>query len=238
MTASRQLSYAVLGAVTSLAAPAGLLLLRLASGSAGSIVDELVLNRVTYAYVFAASAIALTIFGYAMGRQADVLHRLATTDPLTGLLNRRAIDERLQHEHGRAQRYGLPLSLLLIDLDGLKRVNDTSGHAAGDQVIRGAAQAIRGTLRASDYGGRWGGDEFLIVAPHTSRESARRLAERVAAHVANRARTGSVTATACVGVATFEGGGAAVTARSLIEAADRALYDAKESGRSTVSSST
>jgi diguanylate cyclase (GGDEF)-like protein len=170
----------------SMAVPAGLLLLRLASGAALSIYSDLALNSLTYAYVTAASVVATTSFGYSIGCRADVLQALATTDPLTGLLNRRAIERQIQVEWERARRYGLPLSLLMIDLDGLKRVNDGGGHSAGDRVLRGAAAAISCTLRASDFGGRWGGDEFVILAPHTARESARQLAERVAARISQR----------------------------------------------------
>jgi diguanylate cyclase (GGDEF)-like protein len=241
MSSSHRVSYSLLGAVISLGAPAGLLVVRVASGSAASITDELIVNRLTYAYVLTASALAFSIFGYFIGRQTDVLRTLATTDPLTGLMNRRAMGDRLQHEHERAKRYGMPLSVLLIDLDGLKRVNDVGGHAAGDRVIRGAAAAIKHTLRATDYGGRWGGDEFVIIAPHSSRESARMLAERVAVAIANRARVDKLAATASIGVATFEHRDhdrkTNTSPLSLVEEADRALYAAKDSGRSRVKAS-
>jgi diguanylate cyclase (GGDEF)-like protein len=240
MPPPHRLSYSLLGAVISLGAPAGLLVLRIAYGSAPSITDELSANRLTYAYVLIASALAFSIFGYFIGRQADALRTLATTDPLTGLLNRRAMSDRLQHEYERAKRYGPALSVLLIDLDGLKRVNDAGGHAAGDRAIRGAASAIRHTLRATDYGGRWGGDEFIVIAPHSSRESARMLAERVAVAIANRARTDKLAVTASVGVASFDHldeHTIATTPLSLVEEADRALYAAKDSGRSRVKAS-
>jgi diguanylate cyclase (GGDEF)-like protein len=238
MALSRRLSYAILGAVTSATVPLGLLLLRMAAGSTSSIVDELTLNRVIYAYVCVASAIASTSFGYAIGRQADELHRLATTDSLTELLNRRAMEDLLQREHGRAKRYGLPLSLLLIDLDGLKRINDLGGHGAGDQALRKAAKVIRSTLRDSDYGGRWGGDEFVILAPHTPPDSAHRLAERVAFRIATRSSTDRLRTTASIGVATLHRDRpTATTANALVEEADRALYDAKHGGRNRVRAS-
>jgi two-component system cell cycle response regulator len=238
MAVSRRLSYAVFGLITSLSAPAGLFLLRLGSGSADSVAGDLTLNRVTYAYVFVASAVAFAVFGYVIGRQTDVLGRLATTDPLTGLLNRRAADEQLQHEYARARRYGSPLAVLLIDLDGLKGINDLRGHAAGDRVLRGAATAIGQSLRGSDYGARWGGDEFLVLAPHTSRAAACRLAARIATQITTRARADRLTATASIGLATVERDNATpATPRSLVEDADRALYDAKESGRSRIKAS-
>src|SRR6478735_6885923 len=191
--------YTLAGATTSIVVPTGLLLLRLLSGSAVSMHDELWFNGLTYAYVSIASAIAVTSFGYAIGGRADDLRTLATTDPLTNLLNRRAIESRLQFEWERARRYGLPLSLLMIDLDGFKRVNDLGGHAAGDRVLRGAATAITSTLRASDYGARWGGDEFMIVAPHTTRQAARQLADRVARRIAQHGWSDDVATTASIG---------------------------------------
>jgi two-component system cell cycle response regulator len=240
MSSSHRLSSALLGAVISLGAPAGLLIVRVASGSATSITDELLVNRLTYEYVLVASALAFSMFGYFIGRQADALRTLATTDPLTGLMNRRAMTDRLHHEYERAKRYGLPLSVLVIDLDGLKRVNDAGGHAAGDRAIRGAAAAIKQTLRATDYGGRWGGDEFVVIAPHSPRGSARMLAERVAAAIATRGRADRLAATASVGVATFDhldDNARVRTPLSLVEEADRALYAAKDSGRSRVKAS-
>ena len=222
----------------SMAVPAGLLLLRLASGAALSIYTDLALNSLTYAYVTAASVVATTAFGYSIGCRADVLQALATTDPLTGLLNRRAIERQIQVEWERARRYGFPLSLLMIDLDGLKRVNDTCGHSAGDRVLRGAAAAISCTLRASDFGGRWGGDEFVILAPHTARESARQLAERVVARISQREWSNRVTTTASIGIVTLERGTSEETMpETLIDEADRALYAAKEGGRSRVMAS-
>jgi len=222
----------------SIAVPAGLLLLRLASGAAASIYGDLTVNGLTYAYVTVASAAFVTAFGYAIGCRADVLHKLATTDPLTGLLNRRAIEQRMQVESQRAQRYGLPLSLLMIDLDGLKRVNDQGGHSAGDRALRRAAAAISCTLRASDFGGRWGGDEFVILAPHTSRQAARQLAERVAQRISTREWPNRTTTTASIGIVTLEEGASeqAIPA-TLIDEADRALYAAKAGGRARVMAS-
>ena len=224
--------YTIAGAITSVVVPGGLLLLRLASSSSGSIHDELIGSGLTYAYVSLASAIAVMAFGYSIGGQADALRTLASTDPLTNLLNRRAIESRLQAEWERARRYGLPLSLLMIDLDGFKRVNDLGGHAAGDRVLCGAATAITSTLRASDYGARWGGDEFMIVAPHTTRQAARQLADRVARRIAQHGWSDRVATTASIGIVTLERGAleGAAPAR-LIDEADRALYAAKDMSR-------
>jgi diguanylate cyclase (GGDEF)-like protein len=226
--------YAAAGALTAFAAPAGLLGVRLASGSTGSIAREIAGDHLTYAAVFVASAAAGATFGYWVGSHADHLQTLAATDPLTRLPNRRAIEGQLQREHVSAARYGVPLSVLLIDVDGLKRVNDQGGHAAGDRLLRNTAAAIRQTLRGSDYGGRWGGDEFLILAPHTAGDAARR---RIARRMSST-RTVRATATASIGVATFEPELPVEAAPlALIEEADRALYEAKKAGRGRVCAS-
>jgi diguanylate cyclase (GGDEF)-like protein len=236
---SCRLRYTLAGAAMSVAVPAGLLLLRLASGATTSISSDLILNSLTYGYVTIASAIAVSVFGYYIGCRADVFRTLATIDPLTGLLNRRAIEHQIQLESQRARRYQLPLSLLMIDLDGLKRINDHGGHSAGDRVLRGAGTAISATLRASDFGGRWGGDEFVILAPHTSRQAARQLAERVAQRISTREWPSRVTTTASIGIVTLERGASEETVpiATLIDEADRALYAAKAGGRSCVMAS-
>jgi len=221
------------GAIASIVIPAGLLLLRLLSGPISSVHDELIANGLTYAYVSIASAIAVTLFGYMIGRSTDVLRQLATTDPLTNLLNRRAIENRLESEWQRARRYGLPLSLLMIDLDGFKRVNDLGGHAAGDRVLRAAATAIRSTLRGSDYGARWGGDEFMILAPHTTRNAAAQLADRISRRISQHGWNDRLATTASIGIVTLEHGTFEDAEPShLVDEADRALYAAKDTSRS------
>jgi diguanylate cyclase (GGDEF)-like protein len=168
-----------------------------------------------------------------IGRHIEVLRQLATTDPLTSLLNRRAIENKLEFEWERARRYGLPLSLLMIDLDGFKRVNDLGGHAAGDRALRAAATAIRSTLRGSDYGARWGGDEFMILAPHTTRNAAVQLAERVSRRIGQHGWNDRLATTASIGIVTLERGEfEAIEPSHLVDEADRALYAAKDISRS------
>ena len=233
MSLPSRIPSAVGGATASVVVPAGLLLLRLASEPIASLHDELIRNGPTYAYVSFASAIAVTVFGYMIGRSTEVLRQLATTDPLTNLLNRRAIENRLESEWQRARRYGLPLSLLMIDLDGFKRVNDLGGHAAGDRVLRAVATAIRSTLRGSDYGARWGGDEFMILAPHTTRNAAVQLAERVSSRIGQHRWNDRLATTASIGVVTLERGEFEdIEPSRLVDEADRALYAAKDTSRS------
>jgi diguanylate cyclase (GGDEF)-like protein len=105
--------------------------------------------------------------------------RQARTDSLTGIANRRALDERLLAEMRRARRYGRPLSVVLCDVDGFKAVNDTLGHAAGDAFLRTLARRLQGAVRQTDLVGRWGGDEFAVVCPETDLAAAARLGRKL-----------------------------------------------------------
>lgn len=232
MKRTRGLAYALL---TAAAAVLGLLLLRVAFSFVPSLTFEFLTNRLTYLYVFTATAVVFLVLGYVLGRRIDELRRLSTTDPLTGLANRRALQTRLRDEWQRARRYASPLSLLLIDIDGLKQVNDDRGHATGDQVLQAAAHAINATMRVTDFGARWGGDEFAIVAPNTVRRSAQRLAQRLLGQMARQATSRDVTVTISVGVATLDPESSPpATVEWLLNEADAALYRAKSDGRNRV----
>lgn len=226
--------YAIGGAMVSLGEPIGLLIVRELSGDR-SIVTELSQERVTYAYVFVTMAIATSVLGYLVGRQSDRLAALSETDPLTRLSNRRALKRRALHELRRAERDRLPISLLFADVDGLKRINDQHGHAAGDQAIRRVAAAITATLRASDLGARWGGDEFAMVLPNTRSDAAERSAERLFAHLSEDSGGAPSPVTISVGIATFDPAHAkSMSLKELEESADRALYAAKAAGRNRI----
>jgi diguanylate cyclase (GGDEF)-like protein len=230
----RTLLYAVAGVALSIGAPTGLLILR-ELYSPRPVATELLSDRLTYVYVLIGTAVVLAFVGFLLGRQADRLAALSQTDSLTGLPNRRALSEYVRDEILRSIRYGAPMSLLLVDVDGLKQVNDAHGHPAGDRVIRSVATAIRQTLRASDFGARWGGDEFAIVAPNTGSEAARSSAERLIHRVIERSEERGQRATVSVGIATFDPSlSTHADLESLIRAADGALYLAKANGRNRV----
>jgi diguanylate cyclase (GGDEF)-like protein len=183
----------------------------------------------TYVYVTVSTVAVFALFGYVLGRQADALVRLSRTDSLTGLGTPRAFEERLAHETARASRYGEPLSLLALDVDGLKRINDAHGHHGGDLALRAVARALRSGARGSDIAARIGGDEFALLAPSTPSDAATALAERVRAQVAAQGLDGL---SVSIGVATVQGPEAAPI--RLRVAADRALYEAKRRGRDRV----
>lgn len=163
------------------------------------------------------------------------LARLAHSDPLTGLGNRRAFEIRLDQVLAGVDRYGGVVSVIAIDLDGMKTINDSCGHPVGDRTLVEAATLIGTSVRCVDFAARLGGDEFAVVLPSTGADQARCLAERI------RQRIGAMPArhgrrlTASLGVAAFHKRGLlGTTAAQLYEAADDALYQAKRSGRNTV----
>jgi diguanylate cyclase (GGDEF)-like protein len=158
---------------------------------------------------------------------------LADRDPLTGFYNHRYLHERFGEEVVRAQRTGQPLSVLMLDLDDFKLVNDTFGHLFGDRVLAWTAELIRSTLRASDIPARYGGDEFAILLPDTGPDAANHAAERIraafaAAGFADGARS-PVPVAVAVGAATFPEEGRSAT--ELIAVADRRLYAHKHARR-------
>lgn len=162
--------------------------------------------------------------------RAEVLNERATTDPMTGLANRWAGQERLAKERSAAQRYGRPLSIILVDLDHFKAINDAHGHVAGDGVLEIVANVLRHTVREVDLVVRWGGEEFLIIAPDTGVEAAGQLAERCRTAIAAEQPDG-LPITATFGVAELrrrEG------LDDLMRRADHHLYAAKGHGRDRV----
>jgi diguanylate cyclase (GGDEF)-like protein len=158
----------------------------------------------------------------------------ATTDSLTGVWNRRMLVDQIRSEGARAAENGTLFSLLLVDLDTFKPINDRHGHVAGDAVLRFVAQRIQHAVRSYDGIGRYGGDEFLVVMPHADAQVALHVAERIRAAIAESPMAwGEDTLQLSVSI------GVAVTDRSvepivLVDIADRSLYAAKDAGRNSV----
>ncbi|MFM0242618.1 sensor domain-containing diguanylate cyclase [Paraburkholderia phytofirmans] len=166
---------------------------------------------------------------------SDNLARLLTTDHLTGVSSRAHFFEIAEAEVARAERHGRALSVVMLDADYFKRINDTAGHQAGDEVLKRIAGEAKGLLRTSDTVARLGGEEFILMLPSTTTSEAMAVAERLRVAV-ERARidtaVGTLKATVSLGVATVST--ANPTLQSLLAAADRALYDAKRAGRNCV----
>jgi diguanylate cyclase (GGDEF)-like protein len=169
------------------------------------------------------------------GLQAD-LKRAAITDGLTGLYNHAHFVELLDSEFARSRRYGARLSLILIDLDHFKAVNDTFGHRIGDVVLQQVGRVLRTGVREVDLVARYGGEEFAVIAPEANLAQARELAERLRNRLAEQIRlqeTHGYQVTASLGVASDEDSRVATTA-DLVDLADQALYAAKRAGRNSV----
>jgi diguanylate cyclase (GGDEF)-like protein/PAS domain S-box-containing protein len=157
--------------------------------------------------------------------QEAALRHMADHDELTGLLNRRAFHRALEHHLARARRYGPAGAILMLDLEGVKRVNDTLGHQAGDDLIAGCAVTLRERLRESDVLARLGGDEYAVLLPAGGRADAEVVAEALVTAIRER---GAPAVTASAGVALIEGD--AGTADELLVSADRAMYSVKRRG--------
>lgn len=179
-----------------------------------------------------------TIFKFAYGDEIEIMfqkemHQMANFDAVTGVYNKHYLTERLNEEFSFSKRNNVPISILMIDIDFFKKVNDTYGHIAGDYILHGVAQNLKKTLREEDILARYGGEEFMIIMRNSNLESAKILAERLRVGIENETYK-------------FEGekikitislGGASLTnanhetAEKLIDAADKNLYKSKKDGR-------
>ena len=179
-----------------------------------------------------ASAISLAVIS-----RGQKLLQMATSDPLTGLLNRGCVDDRLAIELSRAHRYGKPLTIAVIDADRFKSLNDTYGHLAGDLMLRKIGAIFRDSFRQSDTAGRYGGEEFVVILPETDIETAYRKLESLRELVANTplalpARGEKIQVTISAGLASFPQDGE--DAAELFAVADQRMFQAKREGRNRV----
>jgi len=171
--------------------------------------------------------------------QNRVLSEVSSRDSLTGLYNRWYVLEKIDVELNRSVRHGSPMSVLMLDIDHFKRINDSFGHTAGDEVLRTVGQVLRESCRVYDVPGRYGGEEFCIVLPETRVGNTTTVAERIRRRLAAASMpvgSTSVTVTASIGIAGMdcvpeEG---VLSSGDLIERADRALYSAKHLGRNRI----
>ncbi len=211
-------------------------------GSSGDPVGTMTVGRAGRAFTVAEREVFLYLVGQAAASVENIaLHEMvseqAVTDDLTGLANNRAFRDQIDREAARALRFGLDLSLLILDLDNFKSVNDTYGHPQGDAALRMIGRILREESRGIDQPARYGGEEFVVALPETDVEGALELAERIRERIEGTPvelvdGEGSIQITASVGLATLSGGDLDV--RALIGAADAALYEAKRAGKNRV----
>jgi len=168
--------------------------------------------------------------------QKEHFRALAQTDGLTGLPNFRSFHARLEEEVSRAHRYGHPLACAMVDLDGLKEINDKLGHAAGNRAIIALADAVREELRDTDFAARYGGDEFVVLLPQTNETQGAQFAERLRRRLVEVSQDAGLPVRGSIGVAAVNAGelDSADAAEDLLRRADEALYRAKRSGRDRV----
>jgi diguanylate cyclase (GGDEF)-like protein len=230
----RSTAWAALGAVLAAGAPLGLLVLRAVQTDHflgwAWVRSQIQSDPGLYLYLALATTCVMAACGYSIGGYEDRLQLQSFTDPLTGLANRRHFVQALATEITRSKRYGAPLTVLLIDIDYFKRVNDRFGHAAGDGALVSVANGLRSSCRQTDLPARYGGDEFALLLPQTTAERGLHFAERLAAVLrsAPPSEGGAPALTLSIGVAEGARGEAP---DQLLERADQALYQAKGAGR-------
>jgi diguanylate cyclase (GGDEF)-like protein len=164
-------------------------------------------------------------------RIGSLQQRNATTDALTGMLNRHALYPVLNQELDRSARYARPVSIILFDIDEFKEINDTFGHLEGDKVLKELSTMVGSLLRKTDYAGRWGGEEFLLVLPETDTAEAQILAERIRTKIEETHFVEKYFITASFSVVAYR---TSQSLESMLESADNALYQAKHNGRNQV----
>ena len=159
------------------------------------------------------------------------LEHVSKTDPLTQINNRVSLDKSLHNEMYKFERYGTPCSIIMIDVDHFKKINDQYGHLVGDKVLIGISRSLANMTRVSDIVGRWGGEEFMIICPNTDLNGGRSLAELLRKHIAGQEFDENIHATVSLGVSVFEKG---LSAERAVKNADELLYKAKSRGRNRV----
>ncbi len=239
--------YAFMGFLLGCGAPLGWLVWRSLFSQPAWLKNELTQFGEFYAYTAIGTITAFVLFGYFLGRRSDnvvdesetvknaldKVNEMAMTDALTGIRNARYLHDHLSLEMESAKRYEKPLTCLMLDIDDFKRINDTYGHPYGDIVLTTLAKTVLQCVRRVDTVGRLGGEEFLVVMPHTSSETAFVIAERIRQAVRHRpfaVHEAKIPVTISIGVACYPA--PEITDKSgLLKAADNALYQAKRTGK-------
>ena len=220
-SAPRSRLYPVLGMILALGAPIALLCALGVPGTAD--------GKVAFLIVAYSTVVVFGLLGHVVGSSFDEVRLLSITDPLTGLFNRRHFGRRLSEEAKRAQRYGHAASVLCVDIDRLKAINDEFGHRAGDGALVAVGRALLDNVRSIDVVARIGGDEFAVLLLETSAAQAAALSQRVLAEVAWQGDVLASGLTVSIGIAELSTA-ADLEPDDLLVAADAALYRAKAAG--------
>lgn len=223
--------WAVYGALTGLGAPIGLWIYLYLLAPKGT---EALL-RAVYGYTTFATTLVFSLFGILAGRMMSRLRSASTHDVLTGLANRRLLLGQLPGLLAISRRRGDPLCLLMLDLDHFKRVNDTYGHAVGDQTLMALARSIERDVRLGDLVARFGGEEFVVVCPNTDEEAGVLIAERIRESIASLSETDlGFYGVQTISIGLAVSGPQVDSPADLLRRADQALYEAKSNGRDRV----
>jgi diguanylate cyclase (GGDEF)-like protein len=202
----------------------------------GEVVEEVKIEEATYelhiSYVHNVNLIRIYVTDITQRkRDEEAIYLLATTDSLTGIANRREFTAILVREMDQTKRYGMPMALVMYDIDYFKRVNDTFGHDVGDQVLQTVTCLVKDNIRASDIVARWGGEEFMVLMPQTDLQDAGNTAEKLRLAIAGHHFDQVNKLTVSFGVTAYE---PQDDLNSLLKRVDDALYQAKERGRNRV----
>lgn len=236
--------YSVTGLVLGVGAPVGAFFFRLIllPTVRAAPLEDIANNSFFYLYQLIGTSLVFAAAGWVAGNRAEQLrraesfyHTLSEHDPLTGLYNARAFRDRYARALERAERKQGPLSLVLVDVDGLKRINDRFGHIVGNDALVFVANGVRDSKRKEDFAARWGGDEFAVLLGGGDASAARRVAENLLQRMHERPLhhdRGDIPVTVTIGVCTARHPN---SGDDLFAAADRALYEGKSAGRDRAS---
>ena len=227
----RRWQYATLGVLLSFTGPLGeWFFVKLFSSS---INDSFYLTLI-YTEIF--SLVLFSLFGYILGRYTEKIEQLAFRDNLTGLYNRHYLIKKLNELMALHKRYQEKICLVMLDLDHFKKVNDSYGHAVGDKTLKAVAKCIMEEIRDTDFGSRYGGEEFIVICPHTSLSDCHEVAERIRIAIKRlHSDTLGFPGPQTISAGVYElSSDQDVSLMQILNNVDRALYNAKKTGRNKV----